>query len=708
MEKQTGKPNHLICEQSPYLLQHAYQPVNWYPWGDEAFRVAKAEDKPILLSCGYSSCHWCHVMARESFEDEAIAGLVNENFVNIKVDREERPDVDAIYQTVCQLLTGHGGWPLTVFLTPDLKPFYAGTYFPPTDRYGRTGFPSLLKRISRLYCQERERVEEIAQKVLNAVRDEMAVQEMLEVDAELVDEWSRIPMDAVDYLKHYYDNRHGGFGGAPKFPTVNLLKLFLEVGAKHNPSLVEMILETLKHMARGGIFDQLGGGFHRYSTDARWLIPHFEKMLYDNALLVPLYLSAYQITGEVFYARIAEETLGWVKREMTSPDGGFYSALDADSEGEEGKFYVWTEEEVKEVLGDLASVVCAYFGVTTTGNFENGTSVLHVAKSFKEMAAKLGFSEEEVEGLIESAKAKLLAEREKRTRPFRDEKIITAWNGMMISAFAQAARILQRPEYGEIARTALDFILTKVVFSDGTLRRSYKDTGSEVPGFLEDYAYMINGVLDVYEIDFEHSYLRKALDLADAMLEKFWDGKGVFYDTMKEHNGLVIRPRSGLDQSFPSGVSQALLALLRLSTFDTQYSAVVANVLAAFSDAMVHNPWGYAALISVLDWYNSGTVEVMFVGNPDDATFQKLRSVADQTYFPRAVLYGLTPGWEDVWKHSKRNLPEEWKVRSEASEEQPVCYVCQNFRCSPPVADPEQLRKTLSAAMSPELRSLHF
>lgn len=695
MDNGNRRPNYLIHEQSPYLLQHACQPVNWYPWGETAFQIAKEKDKPILLSSGYSSCHWCHVMARESFEDEEIAAFVNENFVNIKVDREERPDVDAIYQTVCQLITGYGGWPLTVFLTPDLKPFYAGTYFPPKDQHGRTGFLNLLRQISRMYREERERVEEIARQVLNSIRNEMELPKFY-ADVDSSSEWSSIPVDAVQQLKYYYDTRHGGFGAAPKFPTVNLLRLFLEVGIRENPAFVDMVLETLQRMARGGIFDQLGGGFHRYATDDRWLIPHFEKMLYDNALLVPLYLSAYQITGDSFFRQVAEATLTWVEREMTSPEGGFYSSLDADSEGEEGKFYVWTESQIKEILGDeIGRIVCDYFGVTATGNFEKGTSVLHIAKSSQQLAEQLNCTVQSTEELIKAAKVKLFAEREKRVRPFRDEKIITAWNGMMISAFAQAARILRRPEYAQTAQTALDFILSRLVFSDGTLRRSYKETASQVPGFLEDYAYIINAALDIYEINFEHKYLIKARDLADVMLEKFWDEIGIFYETTVEHQGLIVRPQSGVDQSIPSGVSQAVLALMRLAELDDGFASVVEGVFRAYSDAMVHNPWGYAALIGALNWWQSGTVQVMLVGSPDDVQFQQLREVCDAFYVPHMVLHGLTPGWKESWQRSKWNPPAAWVSRSDAFRGEAVAYVCQNFTCSPPVTDPERLRELL-------------
>ena len=567
MGQGTVTTNRLIHEQSPYLLQHAHNPVDWYPWGSEALSRAKAEDRPILLSSGYSACHWCHVMERESFTNPRIAQMMNENFVCIKVDREERPDLDETYQTACLLLTGHGGWPLTVFLTPDLKPFYAGTYFPPEDKYGRPGFIRILQTVARVYRTERERVEAIAQDIVKGMKGQL-LPENTEPGISLESwDWTDLPREAVSRLKYSYDTRHGGFGDAPKFPTTNLLQLFLHVGYEADPASVDMVVDTLLHMARGGIRDHLGGGFHRYSTDARWLVPHFEKMLYDNALLVPLYLAGYQLTGEPEFREVVESTLQFVASEMTAPGGGFYSSFDADTEGEEGRYYVWRYQEVIDLLGEEpGEILCDYFGISPEGNFAKGTSVLHRSTGEEQLADKYRLSLPGIQDILAQGRAQMLAHRTHREKPFCDTKIITAWNGMMISAFAQAARILDVPGYGKQAEAAAHFILENLMDGRGRLLRAFKDRPSQIPGFLSDYGWLINGLLDLHAATFDHSWLTQARSLTEVMVERFWDeANGGWFDSDEEHDSPLLRTKGITDQSYPSAASQAVLALIRLA-----------------------------------------------------------------------------------------------------------------------------------------------
>src|SRR3712207_4865467 len=534
--------NRLAQETSPYLLQHKDNPVDWYPWGEDALERAREEDKPILLSVGYSACHWCHVMERESFEDEETARIMNEHFVNIKVDREERPDIDSIYMSAVQALTRHGGWPMTVFLTPDGAPFYGGTYFPPAPRGGLPSFQQVLLSLADAYADRRDDVMRSAQSVREYLQAATgAAMPKAAVGVELLD-------GAAASLLSQLDRRFGGFGGAPKFPQAMNLEVLLRhyhrTGDLGALSGVEL---TLRHMANGGIYDQLGGGFARYSVDQYWLVPHFEKMLYDNALLSRLYLEAYQATGDPFYWRIAEESLDYVVRDMTSPEGGFYSAEDADSEGEEGKFYVWTQAEIRAVLDEEeARLAERYWDVTERGNFE-GKSILYVPRPLEAVAAEFGLPPEGLWERIEGIRSKLFAAREERVRPGRDEKILAAWNGLMLRSFALAARILDREDYGEVARRNATFLLEGLRV-DGRLRRSYKDGQARFNGYLEDYAMAADGLVALYEATFETRWLAEAAHLADAILELFWEeGSRAFYDTPADHEELVTRPRDVYD-----------------------------------------------------------------------------------------------------------------------------------------------------------------
>jgi uncharacterized protein YyaL (SSP411 family) len=592
-------PNRLIHETSPYLLQHAYNPVDWYPWGAEALQKAQREDKPIFLSIGYSACHWCHVMERESFENHEIANYLNEHFVSIKVDREERPDIDEIYMTAVQLLTGQGGWPLTVFLTPDLKPFFGGTYFPPQDRWGRPGLLTVLKAIVELYRKEREKITEQAERLthyLNAMQHPKP--STLLLTPELLQR-------AYLHFLQSFDREHGGFGGAPKFPHSLELSFLLRYWRRtQDPEALHMVEFSLEKMARGGIYDQLGGGFHRYTVDAQWRIPHFEKMLYDNALLVWTYLEAYQATQKSLYRQIAEETLAYVLREMTSPEGGFYSAQSADTPEGEGAFYLWTPEEIHAVLGpDDGPRACEYFGVDSSE--ELGASVLARPYTVEEFAARAGMTLSECEAWLARVREKLCAVRERRERPARDEKILTAWNGLMISALARAHQILGGERYLRAAQRAAQFCLEHL-YKDKSLQRSYKDGQAKGNAYLEDYAFLITALLDLYEADADRRWLEMAKSLSATLVEKFWDEhSGGFYFTSSDHERLPVRTKSFFDGATPSGNSAATFALLRLArlTGEATWRARAEQTLRLCRDLMEQAPHAFSYMLSALDFY---------------------------------------------------------------------------------------------------------
>ncbi len=605
MLSEKKNPNRLIQEKSPYLLQHAHNPVDWYPWGAEALEKARCEDKPILLSIGYSACHWCHVMARESFADTRIAALMNDLYVNIKVDREERPDLDSVYQAAAQLMSGQGGWPLTVFLTPDLQPFYAGTYFPPEEGYGRLGFAQVLRQVRRVYDEEPTRVWEVAADVTREIaRSRPAPARSQNGDGAP----SRQTIDAaLRFLARHYDRENGGFGDSPKFPNTANIQLFLQqedMGAEG--SYADMACFTLQRMAAGGICDQLGGGFHRYSTDEKWLVPHFEKMLYDNALLPPLYLHAFQLIGDRRYMETAGAVLDYVLAEMTQAAGGFYAAQDADTEGEEGRYYVWSLPELTETVGEEdAALVAAYYGVGEEGNFANGFSVLYRAEEAVALAARFGMSRDAVEQKIHQAGTRLLAQRRQRTPPFRDEKVIAAWNGLMIAALAGAGRILARPNYIEAAAKAADFVDERMRQPDGRLGRTWTVAAGTgvVSGFLSDYAAVSLGLIDLYEATHERLRLERAAELLNRCIELFWDeSEGCFFMAEAKPD-LILRPQDVHDQSLPSGNALAARALLRLAPHCPQagYKNKLAQLFRHFADEMTANPWGTAGLLCVLD-----------------------------------------------------------------------------------------------------------
>lgn len=686
---QSKHTNRLIHESSPYLLQHAHNPVDWHPWGPEALQRARMEQKPVLLSIGYSACHWCHVMEKESFENEEIASIMNQYFINIKVDREERPDLDLIYQTAVQMFLGRGGgWPLTMFLTPEGKPFYGGTYFPPVDRHNLPAFPKVLLAVAEAYKQKQQEIEKTTNQVLKGLQQISTFrpsQEIMSVEA---------VKQAAEALMRFIEPVYGGFGGAPKFPSTMALSLLLRYHRiTGNTSALNHVTHTLRKMAQGGIYDQLGGGFHRYSVDERWLVPHFEKMLYDNSQLVKLYLEAYQATGDEFFKRIVTETLTYVRREMQSPEGGFYSTQDADSEGEEGKFFVWTPDEVMEILGEEAGrIFCRYYDVTNHGNFE-GKNILHTDLPLEAVAQEFHQSPEEVASLLNEARQKMLQVREKRVKPFRDEKVLTSWNALMISAAAEAYKVLGDVSCLEMARKAVDFILTHL-FREGRLLSTYKDGIAKLQGYLDDHAFLIAALLDLYEATFEALYLEKANRLAGTLIEQFWDDQsaGGFFFTGKGHEDLITRTKFGYDHSIPSGNAVAALDLLRLYylTDHPDYLARAEQVLRLFYEPMQENPFGYASMLLALDFYLERPKEIVLVGLKDSFEAKEMSRRIHSLYLPNKTLSFLDP---------KRPISGRWAsmVQGKSPQDKPLMvYVCHNFTCSLPVTEWEALKGLLT------------
>jgi uncharacterized protein len=678
--------NRLINETSPYLLQHAHNPVDWYPWGEEALSRAKEDNKPILLSIGYSACHWCHVMEKESFENEEIAKAMNERFVSIKVDREERPDLDEVYMNAVQVMTGSGGWPMTVFLTPDLIPFHAGTYFPPEDRMGMPGFPKILAVVSDYYRDHREEVAKINDQLREALHQlTRVVPSKNDMDLKVLEK-------AFEASAGQFDPAYGGFGGAPKFPsslTLSfLLRYWKRTGSK---KALEMVETTLEKMAGGGMYDQLGGGFHRYSVDDRWLIPHFEKMLYDNALLTRTYAEAYQVTRKEIYRRVVEEILGYVLREMTRPEGGFYSAQDADSEGEEGKYYVWTGDQIKDVLGkEWGLPFCTYYGVTPQGNFEGRTSVLHVATSLEKISELHGIQLKEIEKLLEESRRMLLHEREKRIKPGRDEKILASWNGLMISGFVDGFRVTGKSEYLKGAKDAARFILLRMR-KDGLLMRVFNKERAHVKAYSEDYAFIVQAFLDLFETTFDMEWLKEAETLNREMIRQFWDEtQGGFFFTGTENEPLIARSKHPYDNVTPSSNSVAVSNLIRLSylTGDESLKAKAEKTLRLFYSYLSEQPSGFAHMLSGLSFFFSPE-EIGVIGNKNDSSTQSMMKEIHLAYLPNKIL-----SFGDPQEHVKgKGLP---FLRGKGKIDGPAVFVCKGFTCLPPVKDAEELKRILS------------
>jgi len=675
-------PNRLANETSPYLLQHANNPVDWYPWGPEALERAKTEDKPILLSIGYAACHWCHVMEHESFEHAATAALMNERFVNIKVDREERPDLDGIYMQAVQAMTGHGGWPMTMFLTPDGVPFYGGTYFPPEDRQGMPSFARILTSVSNAYRT----------KPADVARTASTVREMYSAAMEETRSAGPLSPTLLDSAFHAierrYDEKNGGFEGAPKFPQTMALDFLLRYSARRsNPDALYMALNSFARMAQGGIYDQIGGGFARYTVDAIWLVPHFEKMLYDNALLVRLGAHLWQASKSSDVRRTVEETIAWAVRELRSPEGGFYSSFDADSEGHEGKFYVWSADEFDALLGDDAPVARALWGVTDDGNFE-GNSILFVAENAATVAKQFSISQSDVEAIVARAKQKLYVERAKRVWPGRDEKILTSWNGLMVRGIAEAARAFESVQYTRVAVESAEFLF-RVLCRDGRVLRSYKSGQARIAGYLEDYASLGLAALAVYELTFETIWLDRARDMADATVKWFWsDETGAFHDTASDHETLITRPREVTDNAVPSGTSLAVDLLVRLAEVlhDVDARRRATYVVETLAPAIARYPSAFGHLLGVADMLINGAVELAIVGDVGSKAFGELRHAAATRYVPALVLAGGVPRDDDsIALLSGRD----------ARGGEAAAYVCRGYTCDEPATSAEKLGEQL-------------
>jgi hypothetical protein len=674
-------PNRLIDETSPYLLQHAHNPVEWYPWGEGALEKADAEDKPIFLSIGYSACHWCHVMERESFEDQATAEILNEHFVSVKVDREERPDLDRIYMSAVQALTGSGGWPMSVFLTPDGKPFYGGTYFPPAPRFGMPSFQQVLRTVADAWENRREELLRGSERVVRSIERQMAV-------AGAGQKLERATLEqAAHKLRRDFDEVHGGWGGAPKFPQPMVLEFLL----RHHyltgeVEALRIVTETLEAMARGGMYDQLGGGFHRYSVDDHWLVPHFEKMLYDNSQLARVYLHGWQVTGNEFFRTIVGEILDYVVREMVDPEGGYYSTQDADSEGEEGKFFVWTPDEIRSILGSDADEFMAAYGVTRHGNFE-GKNILEFVGDLDHRRALAG------------ARRKLFEAREQRVHPGRDDKVLTSWNGLMLAAFAEAARALDREDYREVAERNADFLLRELRLENGRLLRTWKACPelaegageAKLNGYLEDYAYLIEGLLELYQTTFEPRWFVESQELADTMLAHFQAPGGGFFDTSDDHETLITRPRDLQDNATPSGNAMAVTALLKLAGFtnDPHYLDTAHQALAQMQSMMARYALGFGQWLQALSYAVSEPREIAIVGDPEGADTQGLLGVIRSGYQPFQVVALGAPGAQppEVPPLQDRGLV----------DGQAAAYVCRSFTCKAPTTSPEALRVLLDS-----------
>ncbi|MDY6874818.1 MAG: thioredoxin domain-containing protein [Chloroflexota bacterium] len=671
-------PNRLTNETSPYLLQHADNPVDWHPWGEEALQKAKDEGKPIFLSIGYSACHWCHVMAHESFEDERLAAILNEHFVSVKVDREERPDLDRIYMSAVQALTGRGGWPMSVFLTPDGQPFYGGTYFPPMPRYGMPSFAQVLLSVADAWRNRRQELVEGGRQLVNAIERQMAATGGVEGE-----DVKRETLDtAFESLKRGFDEIHGGWGAAPKFPQPMVLEFLLRYHHATGESQARhMVVSTLEAMARGGMYDQIGGGFHRYSVDDHWRVPHFEKMLYDNAQLARVYLHGWQVTGNPFHRTIAEEILDYVVREMTGPSGGFYSTQDADSEGQEGKFFVWTPDEIRAVLGDEADRFVEAYGVTARGNFE-GKNILELKGSLEER------------GALAEARRRLFEARESRVHPGRDDKVLTSWNGLMLAAFAEAARVLGREDYRRVAERNASFLLSEVRMADGRLlhtwkacpERSRRDGVAKVKGYLEDYTHLIEGLLELYQTTFAPRWYLAASELAEVMIEHFRAPDGGFFDTSDDHETLIVRPRDLQDNAVPSGNGMAAFVLLRLAglAVELRYAELARAALGPMQPLLARHPLGFGQWLIALDYALAFPREIAIVGEADATDVGVMLDVCATGYRPHQVLAVGVPD------DRRRTVPLLWDRKQ--IEGQATAYVCVDFTCQRPVTDPEALR----------------
>jgi uncharacterized protein len=700
----TRTANRLSAEKSPYLLQHANNPVDWYPWGPEAFEKARKEDKPVFLSIGYSTCHWCHVMEHESFEDPQVARLLNDAFVCIKVDREERPDVDGIYMTVCQAMTGGGGWPLTIIMTPDKKPFFAGTYIPKEDRFGRMGLVDLIPRVKGLWASRRQDVVASADQIIDAVRRAASQTAGGDLDRGVID-------TAFQQVGMRFDPVHGGFGEAPKFPTPHTLSFLLRYRHRTGDErALTMLSRTLDAMRCGGIYDHVGFGFHRYSTDAAWLVPHYEKMLYDQALLTIAYTEAFQAMETPLYRDTAREILTYVLRDMTDTGGGFYSAEDADSEGQEGKFYLWTESEIRKVLPPHeAEQVITAFNVHPEGNFvdpvaghSDGENILHLVGPLDQVAGDAKTTPQELRRCWEAARPKLFACREQRIRPHKDDKILTDWNGLMIAALARAAQAFDEPRYAQAARRAADFILTRMRTPDGRLLHRYRDGQAAVNAHLDDYAFLVWGLIDLYEATFEIGYLRAAIDLNAQMIAHFWDAKhGGFYFTADDGEELIVRQKEIHDGAIPSGNAVAMLNLLRLGrmTSAPDMEAMAASLGRAFSESIRRTPAAHTEMMVAADLALGPAHEVVVVGNPHAGDTQAMLKAIRSRFLPNTVVLLRPGGDRDGELASLVPFTAEFRPLDGRA----TAYVCRNGTCNLPTTDLAKMLKELENPSGPDL-----
>ncbi len=690
--------NRLAKETSPYLLQHAHNPVDWYPWGDEAIAKARAEDKPIFLSIGYSACHWCHVMEHESFESESVAEIMNANFVCVKVDREERPDIDEIYMTAVQIMTGSGGWPMSVWLTPDLKPFYGGTYYPPEDNYGRPGFKTVLNSVAQAWKDRRLDVNKSADQLTQYIKQSTSARagEPGELSYDLI-------KDAVDELSASYDHSFGGFGNAPKFPSAPSIALCLRHYYNTGDTIaLEMATFTLTRMYCGGMYDHLGGGFHRYSVDAQWLVPHFEKMLYDNAQLAPVYLEAYQATGDPLFARAAREIFDYELRDMQDANGAFHSTEDADSEGEEGKFYIWTQAEIMSILGDADGYLfCQYYNVRNDGNFNShekyhaGQNILHVTRPADAVAKEFSMSVGDFEKKLAECRAKLLAVRDKRVHPGLDDKILTSWNGLMISALAQGYQVLGDVRYRDAAERAAKFILSDMR-KDGKLLRTHRKGESRLLAYLDDYAFTEIALVDLYEATFDEQWLNAADDLARGMIDQFWDKEnGAFFSTTDDHTNLITRTKPTYDGAEPSGNSMAVIALQRLAKLrdNAEYRDKALQVLKANHENLGSSPRAYMKMLCAVDFEINAPKEIAIVGAAGSDATRALLAALHKSFIPNKVV-----AFADTAK-ADGDLGKRIPLLADKIEVngKPAAYVCKNYTCQRPVTTPEDLTKSLSA-----------
>ena len=689
------RPNNLINEQSPYLLQHAYNPVNWYPWGDDAFIKAKKEDKPIFLSVGYATCHWCHVMEHESFEDSDVATSLNDNFISIKVDREERPDIDSIYMTITQMMTGRGGWPMTIIMTPDKKPFFAGTYIPKEGRFGMTGLIDLLSQITEIWKTKRQDVHQTAEQVTKHLQESSTLTQTEYNGEELI-------IRGFDELNSKYDEILGGFGSQPKFPSPHNLLFLMRYWKRYNDGVaLQMVEKTLQKMRMGGIYDHVGFGFHRYSTDRHWLVPHFEKMLYDQAMLVLAYTEAYQITKKEIYKETAEEILEYVMRDMTSPEGGFYSAEDADSEGEEGKFYIWSYKEITKILSkDELELAARIFNILPTGNFldeatqqKSTLNILHLKRPIKELLEELNISKKEFDVKIEIIREKLFSQRKQRIHPLKDDKILTDWNGLMIAAFSKASRILRNKSYQQTAEKAIDFILAKLQQEDGRLLHRYRNEDAAIMANLDDYAFMIWGLLELYETSFNPKYLNEAINLNVKLIDHFWDNEsGGFFFTPDDGEELLVREKPVYDGSIPSGNSVAMLNLVKLSkmTSEASLEQKADDLMKTFAKQINRIPSAFSFILSSLDFALGPSFEIILVAKEDDEEIKKFVEKIDGQYVPNKVV--IIKYIEDDQLIKNIEILKDYKMINN----QVTAYVCKDFVCKQPTNDPEIMIKELS------------